>query len=40
MSIWGFQRILSERLIQWALTSIGIGAVLSLGTKFWRGIGS
>ena len=40
MDIWRFQRLLSVRLIQWALASIGIGALLSLGTKFWRGVGS
>jgi len=40
MNIWQFQRTLSVRLIQWALASIGIGAILSLGTKFWRGVGS
>lgn len=40
MNIWRFQRLLSERLIQWALASIGIGAILSLGSKFWRGVGS
>ena len=40
MDIWRFQRILSIRLIQWALASIGLGALLSLGTKFWRGVGS
>lgn len=40
MNIWQFQRVLSIRLIQWALASIGIGAVLASGTKFWRGVGA
>jgi hypothetical protein len=39
MDIWQFQRLLTQRLIQWALASIGLGALLSLGRGFWRGMG-
>jgi Family of unknown function (DUF6992) len=39
MNIWEYQRILTRRLIQWALLSLGIGALLSGGTRFWRGVG-
>jgi hypothetical protein len=39
MDIWQFQRLLTQRLIQWSLASIGLGALLSLGRGFWRGMG-
>lgn len=39
MNIWGYQQILTRRLIQWALLSLGIGGLLVGGSRFWRGVG-
>lgn len=39
MTIWDYQRLISRRLIQWALFSFGVGALLSGGRRFWRGVG-
>ena len=39
MNIWDYQRILTRRLIQWALISLGIGGLLASGSRFWRGVG-
>jgi len=39
MNIWDYQQILVRRLIQWALLSLGLGAIMSFGTRFWRGVG-
>ena len=39
MNVWDYQRILTRRLIQWALISLGIGGLLVSGRRFWRGVG-
>ncbi len=39
MNIWDYQRILTRRLIQWALISLGIGTLMLGGRRFWRGVG-
>ncbi|MDW8172479.1 MAG: hypothetical protein RML73_08340 [Anaerolineae bacterium] len=40
MNVWQQQEALSRRLLRWAGLSIILGLVLSLGNKFWRGVGS
>ncbi len=41
MSIWSFQRLVSQRLITWNMANIAGGALMSLSNnKFMRGVGS
>lgn len=40
MTIWRFQTQLSERLLEWSMTSAALGVVMMLGRSFWRGVGS
>ncbi|MDX2136832.1 MAG: hypothetical protein SF123_01965 [Chloroflexota bacterium] len=40
ISIWDFQRTLSQRLLVWSGVSTVLGIVMALRGKFWRGVGS
>ena len=40
MNIWQFQRLVSQRLLQWAGVNIVSGLLLQRMNPFWRGLGS
>ncbi len=39
MTVWQYQRLLTRRLLQWSLFSLGMGVVLTRGRSLWRGVG-
>lgn len=40
MNIWQFQQKISRRLLRWGLLSVGAGALMRSGGKFWKGVGA
>jgi hypothetical protein len=40
MEIWGFMQRIMDWLVRWNIINIGIGLILSLFGRFWRGVGS
>lgn len=40
MTIWEFSARVSQRLLTWAAASFGLGLLMLLGSKFWRGVAS
>lgn len=41
MNIWAFQRLVTQRLLEWSIASTAIGMVMWLrGGRFWEGVAS
>ena len=39
MTPWTLQQRISRHLLVWSALSVGVGALLLVGTPFWRGVG-